>query len=219
MFYAALPAASPASAPWLQIFNPLFIPKKETLTMTNAQDVIKDATTRMDGALASLKERFSGLRTGKASPSLVDSLQVPYYGVPTRLRDMANISTPEPRQITIAPFDPSVLADIEKTILAANLGVTPRNDGRMIRITMPELTEQRRKEIVKVAKTQAEECRVAIRNVRRDANDAIKALQKDGKISEDEAKKGLDDIQKLTDAKVGKVDADTKAKEAEVMAV
>ncbi len=187
--------------------------------MNTAQDVIKDATARMDGALASLKERFSGLRTGKASPSLVDSLQVPYYGVPTRLRDMANISTPEPRQITIAPFDPSVLTDIEKAILAANLGVTPRNDGRLIRITMPELTEERRKEIVKVAKGLAEECRVAIRNVRRDANDAIKALQKDGKISEDEGKKGLDDVQKLTDAKVAKVDADTKAKEAEVMAV
>jgi ribosome recycling factor len=103
--------------------------------------------------------------------------------------------------------------------LAANLGVTPRNDGRMIRITMPELTEERRKEIVKVAKTQAEECRVAIRNVRRDANDAIKALQKSSTISEDEAKKGLDDVQKLTDAKIAKVDADTKAKEAEVMAV
>ena len=187
--------------------------------MNTAQDVIKDATARKDGALASLKERFSGLRTGKASPSLVDSLQVPYYGVPTRLRDMANISTPEPRQITIAPFDPSVLTDIEKAILAANLGVTPRNDGRLIRITMPELTEERRKEIVKVAKGLAEECRVAIRNVRRDANDAIKALQKDGKISEDEGKKGLDDVQKLTDAKVAKVDADTKAKEAEVMAV
>lgn len=187
--------------------------------MTTAQEVLKDATTRMDGALASLKERFSGLRTGKASPSLVDSLQVPYYGVPTRLRDMANISTPEPRQITIAPFDPSVLSDIEKAILAANLGVTPRNDGRLIRINMPELTEERRKEIVKVAKTQAEECRVAIRNVRRDANDTIKALQKDSKISEDEAKKGLDDVQKLTDAKIAKVDADTKAKEAEVMAV
>jgi ribosome recycling factor len=187
--------------------------------MTNAQDVIKDATTRMDGALAALKDRFSGLRTGKASPSLVDSLQVPYYGVPTRLKDMANISTPEARQITIAPFDPSVLSDIEKAILAANLGVTPRNDGRMIRIMMPELTEQRRKEIVKVAKTQAEECRVAIRNVRRDANDHIKALQKDAKISEDEAKKALDDIQKLTDSKIAKVDADFKAKEAEVMAV
>jgi ribosome recycling factor len=187
--------------------------------MTTAQDVIKDATTRMDGALAALKDRFSGLRTGKASPSLVDSLQVPYYGVPTRLKDMANISTPEARQITIAPFDPSVLSDIEKAILAANLGVTPRNDGRMIRITMPELTEERRKEIVKVAKTQAEECRVAIRNVRRDANDAIKAMQKASTISEDEAKKGLDDVQKLTDAKIAKVDADTKAKEAEVMAV
>ncbi len=187
--------------------------------MTTVQEVLQDATTRMDGALASLKERFSGLRTGKASPSLVDSLQVPYYGVPTRLRDMANISTPEPRQITIAPFDPSVLTEIEKTILAANLGVTPRNDGRMIRITLPELTEERRKEIVKVAKTQAEECRVAIRNVRRDANDSLKALQKDSKISEDECKKGLDDVQKLTDAKIGKVDSDFKAKEAEVMAV
>ncbi len=187
--------------------------------MTTVQEVLQDATTRMDGALASLKERFSGLRTGKASPSLVDSLQVPYYGVPTRLRDMANISTPEPRQITIAPFDPSVLTEIEKTILAANLGVTPRNDGRMIRITLPELTEERRKEIVKVAKTQAEECRVAIRNIRRDANDSLKALQKDSKISEDECKKGLDDVQKLTDAKIGKVDSDFKAKEAEVMAV
>lgn len=187
--------------------------------MTTVQEVLQDATTRMDGALASLKERFSGLRTGKASPSLVDSLQVPYYGVPTRLRDMANISTPEPRQITIAPFDPSVLTEIEKTILAANLGVTPRNDGRMIRITLPELTEERRREIVKVAKTQAEECRVAIRNVRRDANDSLKALQKDSKISEDECKKGLDDVQKLTDAKIGKVDSDFKAKEAEVMAV
>ncbi len=187
--------------------------------MTTVAEVLQDATTRMDGALASLKERFSGLRTGKASPSLVDSLQVPYYGTPTRLRDMANISTPEPRQITISPFDPSVMADIEKAILAANLGVTPRNDGRVIRITLPELTEERRKEIVKVAKTQAEECRVAIRNVRRDANDALKALQKDSKISEDECKKGLDDVQKLTDAKIGKVDADFKAKEAEVMAV
>ena len=187
--------------------------------MNTAQDVIKDATTRMDGALASLKERFSGLRTGKASPSLVDSLQVEYYGVPTRLRDMANISTPEPRQISIAPFDPSALAGIEKAILAANLGVTPRNDGRLIRITMPELTEERRKEIVKVAKGLAEECRVAIRNVRRDANDAIKALQKDGKISEDEANKALDDVHKLTDAMVGKVVADTMAKEAVVLAV
>ncbi len=187
--------------------------------MTTVAEVLQDATTRMDGALASLKERFSGLRTGKASPSLVDSLQVPYYGTPTRLRDMANISTPEPRQITISPFDPSVMADIEKAILAANLGVTPRNDGRVIRIMLPELTEQRRKEIVKVAKTQAEECRVAIRNVRRDANDTLKALQKDSKISEDECKKGLDDVQKLTDTKIGKVDADFKAKEAEVMAV
>jgi ribosome recycling factor len=187
--------------------------------MTTAQDVIKDATTRMDGALAALKDRFSGLRTGKASPSLVDSLQVPYYGVPTRLKDMANISTPEARQITIAPFDPSVLSDIEKAILAANLGVTPRNDGRMIRITMPELTEERRKEIVKVAKTQAEECRVAVRNVRRDANDTIKAMQKNSTISEDEAKKALDDVQKMTDKVIKEIDDIVAHKDKEIMEV
>ncbi len=187
--------------------------------METSQDVLKDATAKMDNSVTVLKEHFSGLRTGKASPSLVDGLQVPYYGVPTRLRDMASISTPEPRQITISPFDPSVMADIEKAILAANLGVTPRNDGRMIRITVPEMSEERRKEIVKVAKRQAEESRVAIRNVRRDANDLLKALQKDGKISEDERDRGLTDIQKLTDNRIGKIDDELKAKEAEVMAV
>ena len=187
--------------------------------MTNAQDVIKDATTRMDGALAALKDRFSGLRTGKASPSLVDSLQVPYYGVPTRLKDMANISTPEARQITIAPFDPSVLSDIEKAILAANLGVTPRNDGRMIRITMPELTEERRKELVKQIQKMGEDAKVAIRNVRRDANDRCKQMKKDGDMTEDEQKASEKSIQDLTDKYTKEVDAVTSKKEKEIMQV
>lgn len=187
--------------------------------MQTAQDVIRDATDKMDNTLKVMKGNFSGLRTGKASPSLVDGLQVPYYGTPTRLRDMANISTPEPRSITISPFDPTVLPEIEKAILAANLGVTPRNDGRLIRIQIPELTEERRKEIVKVAKRQAEDSRVAIRNVRRDANEMLKTLQKDGKISEDDRDRALNDIQKLTDGHTAKIDEELKNKEAEVMAV
>lgn len=187
--------------------------------MQTTHEVIKDATEKMDGSLRVLKEKFSGLRTGKASPSLVDNVQVIYYGTPTRLRDMANISTPEPRVISITPYDPSALAEIDKAILAANLGITPRNDGRVVRIQIPELTEERRKEIVKVAKREAEEARVALRNVRRDANDLLKALQKDGKISEDDRDRALVDIQKLTDAKVAKVDDDLKSKEIEVMAV
>ncbi len=187
--------------------------------MQTAQEVIRDATDKMDNTFKVMKEHFSGLRTGKASPSLVDGIQVIYYGAPTRLRDMANISTPEPRSITISPFDPTALGDIEKAILAANLGVTPRNDGRLIRIQIPELTEERRKEIVKVAKRQAEEARVAIRNVRRDANDMLKAIQKDAKISEDERDRALADIQKLTDGVIAKVDDELKHKEAEVMAV
>lgn len=187
--------------------------------MQTAQEVIKDATTKMDGALKMLKDKFSGLRTGKASPSLVENVQVTYYGTPTRLRDLANISTPEPRAIAIAPYDHSALAEIEKAILAANLGVTPRNDGRVVRITIPELTEERRKEIVKVAKRAAEDARVAIRNVRRDANELMKSLQKDGKISEDDRDRGLADIQKLTDGQIAKVDGDLKAKENEIMVV
>ena len=187
--------------------------------MLTLKDVLADTTEKMDSTLKMLKEQFAGLRTGKASPALVDGVQVTYYGTPTRLRDLANISTPEPRLIVITPFDPTALPEIEKAILAANLGVTPRNDGRVVRVPIPELNEERRKEIVKVAKRQAEEARVSVRNVRRDANEAIKALQKDGKITEDERDRGLDDVQKATDAHVTKVDTELKNKEAEVMAV
>ena len=181
--------------------------------------VMRDATDKMAKCHALLKEQFSGLRTGKASPALVENVSVVYYGAPTRLRDMANISTPEARLIVITPYDPSSLPDIEKGILAANIGITPMNDGRVIRVPIPELDEERRKDIVKVARRQAEDARVSVRNVRRDANDAIKALQKDGKISEDQRESSLTRIQKDTDAAIAKIDADLKAKEAEVMTV
>jgi ribosome recycling factor len=187
--------------------------------MVTVDEVMLDTIDKMENSLKMLKSQFAGLRTGKASPALVDGVQVTYYGTPTRLRDLANISTPEPRLIVISPFDPTALPEIEKAILAANLGVTPRNDGRVVRIPIPELNEERRKEIVKVAKRQSEEMRVAIRNVRRDANDLIKALQKDGKITEDERDRGLEDVQKATDSHIAKVDAELKSKEAEVMAV
>ena len=174
---------------------------------------------RMKGVVATLKGEFAGLRTGKASPALVENVQVQYYGTSTRLRDIAGISAPEPRLLVINPYDPNAHADIEKAILGANLGVTPLNDGRVIRIPIPELSEERRKEIVKVARRQAEEARVAIRNVRRDANDAIKLLQKNGKVSEDERDQALTDVQKSTDAHITKIDAEVKTKEAELMVV
>jgi ribosome recycling factor len=187
--------------------------------METTAEVINDANTKIGKSFEALKAQFAGLRTGKASPAMVDSIKVEYYGVPTPLKNLGTISTPEPRQIKIAPFDPSVLPEVNKAILAANLGVTPQNDGKVIRITVPELNEARRKEIVKVAKTQAEAQKVAMRNVRRDANEAAKKLEKDKKISEDDLKAALDRIQKATDEGIAKIDAELKAKEAEIMAV
>ncbi len=187
--------------------------------METVSEVLKDTETKIQKSFDALKAQFAGLRTGKASPALVDGIRVDYYGCPTPIKNLGTISTPEPRQIKIAPFDPTVLGEINKAILAANLGVTPQNDGKVIRITVPELNEQRRKEIVKLAKKQAEDQKVAMRNVRRDGNDAIKKLEKDKKISEDERDQGLEKIQKATDQGIAKIDAELKAKEAEVMSV
>lgn len=187
--------------------------------METIDEVLNDTTAKIAKSFEALKAQFAGLRTGKASPALVDGIKVEYYGTPSPLKNLATISTPEPRQIKIAPFDPTVLGEINKAILAANLGVTPQNDGRVLRITIPELNEERRKEIVKVAKRQAEDQKIAMRNVRRDANDAAKKLEKDKKISEDDLKLALDKIQKLTDDGIARIDAELKAKEAEVMAV
>ena len=187
--------------------------------METVSEVLEDAKIKIGKSFEALKAQFAGLRTGKASPALVDGIKVDYYGAPTSIKNLATISTPEPRQIKISPFDPSVIPEMNKAILAANLGVTPQSDGRVLRITIPELNEERRKEIVKVAKSQAEAQKVAMRNVRRDANDAVKKLEKDKKISEDDMKQGLDNIQKATDDGIAKIDAELKANEAEVMAV
>ena len=187
--------------------------------METVSEVLNDATSKLQKSFDALKGQFSGLRTGKANPAMVDQIKVEYYGCPTPIKNLGTISTPEPRQIKITPFDPTVLAEMNKAILAANLGVTPQTDGKVLRITVPELNEQRRKEIVKLAKTQAEAQKVAMRNVRRDANDAVKKLEKDKKISEDDLKQGLDKIQKPTDEWIARIDSELKAKEAEVMAV
>ncbi|HBO98994.1 MAG TPA: ribosome recycling factor [Verrucomicrobia bacterium] len=187
--------------------------------METTTEVLNDANTKIQKSFEALKGQFAGLRTGKANPSMVDGIKVDYYGAPTPIKNLGTISTPEPRQIKITPFDPTVLAEMNKAILAANLGVTPQTDGKVLRITVPELNEERRKEIVKVAKTQAEAQKVAMRNVRRDANDAVKKLEKDKKISEDDLKQALEKIQKATDAGIARIDAELKAKEAEIMAV
>lgn len=187
--------------------------------MESLDDVLLDAEDKMEKSRELLQQQMAGLRTGKASPALVENVRVLYYGAPTRLREIAGISTPEPRLIVINPYDPTALADIEKAILAANLGVTPMNDGRVIRVPIPELNQERRQELVKVLKRMAEESRIAVRNVRRDANDAIKKLQKDSKITEDERTKALADIQKDTDKEISEIDRVVKAKEDEIMAV
>ena len=187
--------------------------------METVAEVLKDTETKIAKSFEALKSQFAGLRTGKASPAMVDQIKVDYYGAPTPIKNLGTISTPEPRQIKITPFDPTVLDAMNKAILAANIGVTPQTDGKVLRITVPELNEERRKEIVKVAKKQAEDQKIVMRNIRRDANEAVKKLEKDKKITEDERDQGLENIQKATDEGIARVDAELKSKEAEVMSV
>lgn len=187
--------------------------------MESSIEVLMAAEEKMDKCVEFLHHDLSGLRTGKASPSLVENITVEYYGTATRLRDIANISTPEPRLLVVSPFDPSSLGAIEKAISAANIGITPMNDGRLIRVPIPELSEERRKDLAKVASRATEEQRIAVRNVRRDANDLLKTLQKNGKITEDDRDQSLEEVQKLTDAHIKKMDDMLAAKEKEVMAV
>lgn len=187
--------------------------------MESVDEILLESEDKMDKAVEFLHQEFTGLRTGKASPSLVENIAVDYYGAATRLKELAGISTPEPRLIVINPFDPSSLPAIEKAILAANVGVTPMNDGRVIRVPIPELSEERRKDLLKVAKRMSEDQRVAIRNIRREANDLIKELQKGGTISEDERDGGLEEIQTLTDKHIKTIDDMLTAKETDVMEV
>ena len=185
----------------------------------SSDDILLEADDKMQKTVDHLQQGLSGLRTGKASTGLVDQISVDCYGAQTRLNQMALISTPEPRLIVIKPYDPSSLSAIEKAILAANIGVTPLNDGRLIRVPIPELSEERRKDLVKVAGRLGEEARVAIRAVRREANDAVKALEKASTISEDDRDRALEEVQKYTDSFVRKVDDLIAAKEKEVLAV
>ena len=185
----------------------------------SSDEVLLDAEDKMEKSVEHLQQGLSGLRTGKASPALVDGISVECYGTQARLNTISLISTPEPRLIVIKPFDPSTLPAIEKAILAANIGVTPLNDGRLIRVPIPELSEERRKELVKVANRMGEEARVAVRAVRREANDAVKALERDAAISEDEMTVALNEVQKYTDAHVKTIDSLIAAKEKDILAV
>jgi len=182
-------------------------------------DIIKDAKQRMQGAIQALETDFSRIRTGRANPSLVEAVPVMYYDVPTPLLQLASISIPEPRSILIKPFDPSTLKEIERGILASDLGLTPNNDGRAIRLNLPPLTEDRRKDLVKIVKNRAEEGRVAIRNIRRDLMRDLRDYENEKMISEDEKERGEKDLQKETDAFIEKIDQLCDAKEVEILEV
>ncbi|TKB82664.1 MAG: ribosome recycling factor [Nitrospira sp.] len=179
----------------------------------------QQAIERMEAAVEHLKKDMAGMRTGRASVALIDGIKVDYYGTPTPLKQVANLSVPEARLITVQPWEPSLMKEIEKAITAAGLGLNPANDGKMIRIPIPALTEERRKELSKVCKKHAEDAKVALRNIRRDSNEELKKLQKDGKMSEDELRRSEADIQKLTDQYVQKVDHVLAVKEKEIMEV
>ena len=179
---------------------------------------VSEATMgRMDKTIAALKDEFKALRTGRASASIFDRVRVDYYGTPTPLNQVSTISVPEARSIVIQPFDKSLISEIEKAILKSELGLNPSNDGKVIRISIPPLTAERRKELVKQAKATAENSRVAIRNIRRDGNDDLKKQQKDGTITEDDLKTGEADLQKSTDKYIQDINKILEEKEKEIM--
>ena len=180
---------------------------------------IKEGKQKMEKSLDVLKDELHSVRTGRASASLLDNITVDYYGTPTPVTQIATVNVPEPRLITISPWDVSIISTIEKAILTSNLGLNPANDGKLIRIPVPPLSEERRKDLVKVIKKMAEDTKVALRNIRRDENEKVKQQKKDGEIPEDLEKKLLDDIQKMTDDYFQKVDDVISKKEAEIMEV
>lgn len=183
----------------------------------SVKEIETHAKARMEKALSDLQHEMAGIRTGRASVSLLDHIRVDYYGTPTPLNQLATLHVPEPSLITVQPWDVSQIGAIEKAIRTSDLGLNPMNDGKVIRIPIPPLTEERRKELVKHLHAITEEHRVAVRNIRRDANEAIKKLLKDKVISEDEERRALDEIQKLTDTYTQKIDQASKAKEREIL--
>jgi ribosome recycling factor len=183
------------------------------------KEALLEAENKMKSAEKTLEESLATLRTGRASPMLVEKLLVDYYDVPTPLMQLATISSPEPRLLAIKPFDPTSIKTIEKGILASDLGLTPSNDGKIIRLSIPPLTEDRRKELVKIVHHRAEETRIAIRNVRRDSHNDLREFEKEKVISEDDLKRGEEDLQKLTDKHIEKVEEDVRHKQKEIMEV
>ena len=183
------------------------------------KDLMLEQEQRMDKSIESLKHEFASIRTGRASVALLDKIMVDYYGSPTPINQVANISVPEPRMILVAPWDKSMIGAIEKAILQSDLGLNPGNDGTAIRLTIPQLTEERRKENVKIVHKKAEDAKVAVRNIRRDANDVLKKEEKAKTITEDDVKDGLDQIQKLTDKKIKQIDDLKAVKEKDVLEV
>ena len=183
------------------------------------QELLTQQETRMDKTIEALKQEFASIRTGRASTSLLDKITVDYYGAPTPVNQVANVSAPEPRMILITPWDKSMIGAIEKAILQSDLGLNPSNDGAVIRLAIPQLTEERRKELVKVVHNRAEEAKVAIRNIRRDANEVLKKEEKAKTITEDDSKDGQEKIQKLTDKKIKAVDDLKDKKEKDVLEV
>lgn len=184
-----------------------------------SKELLDSMSKNMDKSIQALKSDLSKLRTGRASTALVDGVQVEYYGSSVPVSQVANITTPDARTIQITPWEGNMIGAIEKAILAANIGLTPQNDGKVIRIPLPQMTEDRRKELAKQVKKMGEETKVAIRNLRRDGNDEVKKQEKDKVLSQDDAKKVMDQVQKKTDEKTAEVDKVVAAKEKEIMTV
>ena len=182
-------------------------------------DLIQDAVRRMDKSVETTQHEFNSIRTGRASAALLDHVQVDYYGTPTPLNQLATLNVPEPRMLTIQPFDPSSLKSIEKAIMESDLGLTPANDGKLIRLPIPQLTEERRKDLVKVVRQRAEDGRVAVRNVRRDVMKHLEELVRNGEVGDDDERRSEQEVQKLTDAHTKSIDELLKHKEAEIMEV
>jgi ribosome recycling factor len=183
------------------------------------ENFLGDATQRMDKSVEATHEHFNSVRTGRASAALLDRIQIDYYGTQTPLKNLATISAPEPRMLTIQPFDPTAIKQIEKAVLESDLGLTPSSDGKLVRLPIPQLTEERRKELVKLVRQMAEEGRVAVRNVRRDAIKHLVDLVKNGDVGDDDERAAESRVQKVTDEHVGKIDDLLKRKEAEIMEV
>jgi ribosome recycling factor len=187
--------------------------------MTAIEDFVNEASRKMDRSVDAAAHEFNTIRTGRASAALLDRIQIDYYGTMTPLQQLATINVPEPRMLTVQPYDPGSIKTIERAIQESDLGLTPSNDGKLIRLPIPQLTEERRKELVKVVRGLAEEGRVAVRNVRRDAMHHLKELVRNGDVGDDEERRAEERVQKLTDEHVAKIDELLKRKEAEIMEV